>query len=322
MIKRIEVLILVLGLQITLTHAQDLNAGIRLYESGKYDEAFTRFGTVKKETPQFAESRYYMGLIAIQRKDMSKAEEYTKQAISTDDNVAKYHVSMVNIYGQQAIGASMLKQASFAPKIKTHMEAAARLDPKDINSRIMLLQYYTRAPKMMGGDIGKARETADEIGRLQRAEGFRAHAMVDQAEEKYQDAATNYQKALNLAPDSLKHYTALASFYHGRSDSEQALAVYERAMTRFPANNNLLLQAGRVAATSGSKYHERGIGYINRYIAETPNKSDRNLANAYYYLGQIEQDKKNVSAARTHYNSALKVNPEHRQAQQALSDLK
>ncbi|MBM3420776.1 MAG: hypothetical protein FJY11_06550, partial [Bacteroidetes bacterium] len=238
---------------------QNHTTGIRLFESGKYDEAFTQFSSVKKGSGEYAESRYYMGLISLRRRESDKAEEYTEQAIDANGNVAKYHLSMINILGQQASGASTLKQASIATRIKSHMESAARLDPKDINSRTMLIQFYVRAPKMMGGDIDKARKTADEISKINSAEGYRAHATIDQAEEKWAEAERNFQRAMNLAPDSLKHYTTLASFYQSRSNPEQAFSVYDRAMAKFPANRNLLMQAGRLASSSGPKYHDRGI---------------------------------------------------------------
>jgi len=301
---------------------QNHTTGIRLFESGKYDEAFTQFSSVKKGSGEYAESRYYMGLISLRRRESDKAEEYTEQAIDANGNVAKYHLSMINILGQQASGASTLKQASIATRIKSHMESAARLDPKDINSRTMLIQFYVRAPKMMGGDIDKARKTADEISKINSAEGYRAHATIDQAEEKWAEAERNFQRAMNLAPDSLKHYTTLASFYQSRSNPEQAFSVYDRAMAKFPANRNLLMQAGRLASSSGPKYHDRGIRHLNKYIADTPNKADRSLANAYYYLGVIEQGKKNNTAARNHFNAALKINPEHRQAQKSIGDMK
>ncbi len=302
--------------------AQDVRKAISLYESRKYDEAFAVFNSVRKGTPDYAESRWYMGMISSQQRDFSKAEEYTKQAISANGNQAKYHLSMAAILGQQAAGASTIRQATLAPKIKSHMETAAKLDPGDMNSRMLLLQFYTRAPKVMGGDTDKARKTADEIMAINRAEGYRAHATIDQVEEKFTEAERNYQRALNLAPDSLKHYNSLASFYQSRSKPEEALGVYDRAITRFPSNRNLLLQAGRIASGAGPKHHDKGVRYLNQYIEKSPGRSDRGLANAYYYLGVIESDRNNKTKATAHFNEALKINPEHRQAQQALSGLR
>lgn len=308
-------------MSVTITGAQDVKKAISLYQSRQYDDAFALFNTVRRGTTDYADSRYYMGLISLQKRDNSKAEEYTKQAISANGNDARYHLSMANIYGQQVAGANTIKQATLAPKIRSHMETAARLDPGDINSRLILLQFYTRAPKVMGGDTDKARKTADEIMKINRAEGYRAHASIDQAEEKFTEAERNYQRALNLAPDSLKHYTTLASFYQARSKPEEALGVYDRAITKFPSNRNLFLQAGRIASGAGTKYHERGLRYLNQYVEKSPGRSDRGLANAHYYLGVIERDRKNTQKATAHFNEALKINPEHRQSQQALSEL-
>jgi tetratricopeptide (TPR) repeat protein len=302
--------------------AQGYNQALSLYNSKKHDQAFAAFNLVKKGDPNYAESRYYMGMISTQKKDLSEAEEYLGQALSVNNEVAKYHLAMVNIYGQQVASAGTLKQATYASRIKTHMEEAARLDPGDINTRFMLIAFYSRAPKMMGGDMEKAKLAANQVLKVNRAEGFRALATVAIAQEKFPEAETNYKSALAASPDSLKYYTGLGNFYQSRSQYDNALAVYEQAIKKFPSNRNLLMQAGRVASLSGTKNSETGLKYLNAYVKSAQDKKDRNLANAYYYMGLIEKDKKNIPSARTHFAAALEINPSHQQSQKALDDLK
>ena len=306
----------------TTSFAQSFSQAVSLYESKKADEAFSSFNSIKKGDKNYAESRYYMGMISMQKNDLTKAEEYVSQALSANNEVAKYHLAMTNILGQKVAGAGPLRQATYASKIRTHMEEAARLDPNDINTRFMLIAFYSRAPKMMGGDMEKAKKAADEIFKKNRAEGYRALATIAVAEEKFVEAETNFKRAVSASPDSVKYYTGLASFYQSRSKYDEALGVYEQAITKFPSNRNLLLQAGRVVSLSGTKNSEKGLKYLNRYIESAPNKTDRNLASAYYYLGVIEKDKKNIPSARAHFTTALKINPSHQQSQQAINDLK
>ena len=206
-------------------HAQSFSAAMNLYGSKKYDEAYRQFGQIARSNAQYAESRYYMGLISMQKNDPSKAEEYLKQAVSANAGVSRYHLALANLYGQMARDASMLKQASLAVRIKTHLETAVKLDPKNMDASFMLVGLYTRAPRMMGGDPEKAKQVANNMMKHNRAEGLRALGFVAQAVEKPQEAETHYKNALNAAPDSLKYYQTLASFYQSTSKHDDALNI-------------------------------------------------------------------------------------------------
>ena len=301
---------------------QDFNSAVKLYESGKYDEAFKIFSSVKKGTPQYAECRYKMGMISMHKRLLSDAEDYFGQAVAANDKIASYHIAMVSLYGQIITDANPLRQAILAPKIKSHLEAAALIDPANLGVRVMLLGFYIRAPRIMGGDIEKAKKTADDIMKIDRAEGNRALGMVAQFEEKPADAERFFRTALLLTPDSVKHYTQLASFFQLASRYDEALDIYEKAVVKFPKNRNMLYQAGRVAAMSGTKNGEKGKKYLSAFIEQVPDKSNRNLANAYYFLGVIEKDRKNTSAALGYFNAALKINPNHRQSKEAIDAMK
>ncbi len=311
--------LLLFGVGVGFAWPQD--RAVKLFEEKQYDAAKKLFESIQKSDPTYAESNYYLGLIAIQQKEMEKAEQFMKKAVSVNGQVAKYHLGLVNLYGQLVMAAKPAKQATYAAKIKSHMESAVRLDPKDINTRFLLIGFYAMAPKILGGDKEKARKTADEIMNINRAEGFRALGTVAQAEEQFADAEIHLKRALSLAPDSLKHYQGLAAFYQSRAKNQDALIIYERAIARFPDNHNLLLQAGRTAAQSGPLFAEKGKDYLNAYLVKDFNPTARNKANAHYYLGMIEMEKKNPGVARKHYEKALQAHPEHRQARQALESL-
>lgn len=301
--------------------AQNFAAAKSQYDQKRFDEAYHQFGLVSKNQPQYAESRYYMGLIAMQKNDQPQAEEYLKQAVAANGEVSGYHLALANLYGQMAREANMIRQASLAGRIKSHLETAVKLDPRNMNASFMLVGLYTRAPRVMGGDPDKARQVATEMMKHNRAEGLRALGFIAQSGDKPQEAETHYKNAVNASPDSLKYYQALASFYQSASRHDDALAAYERALQRFPGERNLNLQAGRAAAMSGAKNSEKARKYLNTYIAETKQGNERSLANAWYYLGLAEKNGNNLPAARTHFNSALRLNPDHKQAKEALQAL-
>jgi tetratricopeptide (TPR) repeat protein len=300
--------------------SQDMNLGKKLIGERKWGEASAEFAKFGKETPGYADSRYYLGIICTRKKEFEKAETYLKEAILLNNNNADYHVALGSLLGEIAVDANPIKQGLLAPKIKNEFEIAARLDPKNITARWMLVNYYIRAPKFMGGDVEKGKKIADEIMKLNPAEGNSAWGTIRRSEKRYDLAEKNYQTAITLAPDSIQYYFALARFYEAIPNTDKALVTYQKTVKNFPANRMTYLNIGRLTANSG-KMMEEGEKSLNEFIRLTANKNDKSLANAYYYLGMIENKRGNPDKARKQIGLALEINPEHQPSKKFLKEL-
>jgi len=300
--------------------SQDMTLGKKLLAERKWEEASAEFARFGKDSPGYADSRYYLGIIYTRKKEFEKAETYLKQAIALNDNNAEYHVALGSLLGEIAVDANLVKQGMLAPRIKNEFEIAARLDPKNIQARWMLVNYYIRAPRFMGGDVEKGKAMADEIMKLNPAEGNSAWGMIRRSEKKNDLAEKNYQTAITLAPDSIQYYFALARFYEAIPNADKALETYQKTVKNFPSNRMAYLQVGKVTANSG-KMMDEGEKSLNEFVRLTPNKKDKSLANAYYYLGMIEKKRGNREKARTQIELALKINSEHQPSRKLLKEL-
>lgn len=58
-----------------------MNLGKRLIAERKLDEASAEFAKLSKDTPGYADSRYYLGIIHSGKKECEKAETYLKEAV-------------------------------------------------------------------------------------------------------------------------------------------------------------------------------------------------------------------------------------------------
>lgn len=299
-------------------YSQDLNLGKKLMTERKFDEAAVEFMKFKKGNPGFADGQYNLGLISTRKKEFDKAEDFLKQAIALDGNKSEYHIALGSLFGIMAADANPLKQGFLAPKIKNEFEIAARLDPKNIEARWMLINYYVRAPKIMGGDVEKGKTIANEIMKINQAEGNRALGSIWQMEGKNDFAEKYFLASITLAPDSIKYYNALARFYESIPDLGKALDIYYRIINKFPENRQPHLQIGRITATNGIKPDE-GEKALNEFISQTSN--NRSLANAYYYLGLIEKNRGKTSNAKNHFEMALKLYPDHKPTKEILKKM-
>lgn len=303
------------------SYAQDFSLAKKQFGLKEFDKAFSGFEKIAKDQPNYADSRYYMGLISFQKQELGKAEDFLKQAISKDENVAAYHLAIIRVYFQLINEGNMLKKASLASKLKKHMEAAVRLDPNNMNSAMMLIGFYKQAPGFMGGDSDKASALAGEVMKKSRADGHLAYALIAHIDKDSIKAETNYKKASEIQPDSVKYQYSLAQFYFSQKRIDKMLELFEHMFKRFPDNSYLMFQAGRLLAYSDVKFSERGIAYLTQFIQKADKEDTKNIADAYYFLGVIEKNKNNLSSAKGYIQKSLAIRKDHAGAKKMLQEL-
>lgn len=303
-----------------IVHGQDIAEGKRLFSEKKYEEAKAIFSAMRKGSPGYAESLYYLGRIHADQNNISEAQGFLEKAVKEEPQNAEYHFALGLVYSQRAMQGSTITQAMYAGKIKSTFEKVADLDNNNIQARWFLFGFYARAPKAMGGDMNKAKKIANEIRRIHPAEGSRAWGQIYQWEDSHEEAERALKRAVSLAPDSISNHIALGNFYNSIQNYNSAISVFENALKRSPENRNLLYQYGRTASLSGEKPDE-GLKAIRQFIDTAPDKNHSSLAAAYYHMGQIEEKRGNNSSAKRHYEAALRLNPDHKASKDALSSL-
>ncbi len=320
MMKRITISIVIYLVFAFVLQGQNLSEGIRLYHEKKYEEAGRIFNAVKKGSPGFAESMYYLGRISADQNNIPEAQGFLERAVKEDPQNADYHFALGLVYSQRAMQGNTLTQAMYAGKIRSTFEKVVELDNNNLLARWFLLGFYARAPKAMGGDMNKAKSIANEIRRIHPAEGSRAWGQVYQWEENHKEAEIALKRAVSLAPDSINNHVALGNFYNSVENYNSAISTFENALKHFPGNRNLLYQFGRTSSLSGIKQDE-GLKALKQFIDTATDKNHSSLAAAYYHMGQIEQKRGDSAAAKRQYEAALKVNPDHKPSKDALSSL-
>lgn len=296
--------------------------GIQLFKARRYDEARTIFLPVAKAGTD-AVAFFYLGRIAMEQNQVDDAIDWFERAVKAEDQNAEYHVWLGNAYGTKAGHASKLKQPFLAKKVKAEFERAAQLDPKNIEARSGLVQFYLQAPGIMGGSKEKAKQYADEMKRLDPWVGGFTLANV-YTDMKDNDAAEREYLALAHAfPDSTQPVVQLAVGYQQRALYDKAWAVVDEALKRAPNEPAYVFQVGRIAAVSGQQL-DRGKQALDRYLtfpAPAPGKRP-SLAAAHYRLGDIAAKRGDRATARQEYQTALQMDPKLEQAKKALEALK
>jgi tetratricopeptide (TPR) repeat protein len=286
-----------------------------LFESKKYTEANKILLTIDKKDKDFAEANYYKGRIAYEQQRYDNAAVYFEVAINENDKIADYYYWLGNAYGVTAEKANPIKQATLASKIRNAWEKAANLDPKNMPVRWSLITFYTKAPGFMGGSISKAKEMAEEIKKINPADGHRALGIVYQCDKKLTEAEKEYIEMVKLNPD----YTGmLINYYIEQKSYTKAFPIVEKALVDKPNDYGWMYMFGKISALSGTKL-DKGQECLEKYLLHQPAPNEPSLAGANMRLGQIYEKKANKPEAKKCFELAIKADPKLKEAKEGLA---
>ncbi len=295
-----------------------LQKGIDLYSEGKYSEARDVLLPIAKDDPEAA---YYAGLAYYDAGDVDKAIKWLKKAIKLDEDKSEYYFALGNVYASKSQNSGAIKAFSCAKKLKKNFEKTVELDPGNLQARMVLLQFYMRAPGIVGGDKKRGRYHAEEIRQRDPNLGHLAFALIYHLEENYEKAEKEYLAVVAALPDSLDYQYALGIFYQEINLPDKAVETFESICELHPDELNALYQIGRTGALLGS-HLDRAEECLLLYLQSEPGEDDPSLAWANYRLSMVYENGGNVEKAYHCYQTTLKLDPDHKEAKKALKKLK
>jgi tetratricopeptide (TPR) repeat protein len=286
----------------------------KLFDDHKYVEASKTLSAIRSESAEYAAAQYYLGRIAFESKKYDEAQDYFEAAVEKDEKVASYHSWLGNTYGIIARDANVFKQGMLAPKMKREWEKAIALDPKDLDSRTSLIQFYLQAPGFMGGSVDKAKEVANQLLKLKPAEGHLQLGNIYLSEKKPAEAEKEFKEMVKA---DQAYISGLANFYTKEKKYDQAFALFEEALKKNPEDILSIYQLGRTSALSGMKL-ERGEECLKKYLTYKPKPNEPSLAGANMRLAQIYEKKGKKAEAKRLFEAALKEDNSLKEAKEGL----
>jgi tetratricopeptide (TPR) repeat protein len=277
----------VLAASVLAAESAELAGARALFEAGRFPEAKLAFERLLAAEPANADVHYYLGRLALDRGDDDTAISELGRAEELAPGSARVHGALGNAYGRSAQKAGLLSKYGLARKCVAEFERAAALEPANVGYHESLLEFYYRAPSLVGGGSEKAANEAAIIMRLDPRRGHRAYATLDLANGKYDLAFAELEEVLKSAPDDY------ASLY----------------------------QLGRLAALSGHNL-DRGLGALRTCLKLKEPQGAPSHAAAQWRVGNILERKGDAAGARVAYESALRLDPKFTPASEALEKLR
>jgi tetratricopeptide (TPR) repeat protein len=111
----------------------NLQKGVSLYESRKFNDAAKSLESVPKSSSDYASAQFFLGRIAYDNKEYDEAVDRFKTATEKNPVNGEYFNWLGDAYAGVGSTSSFFTQMSVGPKALRAWERAAQLNPKIIN---------------------------------------------------------------------------------------------------------------------------------------------------------------------------------------------
>lgn len=261
------------------------------------------------------------GKAQLKANELEAAAESFEEAVEAAPNNAEAHHLLGAAYGRLASNASMFGKMRLAGKIKEQFERAVQLAPEELEYRESLIQFYAQAPAVAGGGIDKARVQAAEIGKRDAVRGKLAEAVISRLEDKPEAALAAYRAAAEARPEDPRTSMPLGLYLQELKRWDEAFGHFKLMVSRAPDFMPAWYQLGRTSVLANAR-HAEGIAALKKYLATSPGPLDPPLAAAHWRLGMLHEQLKQVAEARSAFQAALAMDPQHAEAKAGLKRVK
>ena len=285
--------------------------------AGRVDEAIAELNEHLASAPADAESSNLLCRAYYALEDWDHAESSCKKAASLDPENSRFHLWLGRVYGEKADRANVLAAVGLAEKARGEFEHAVQMNPKDLDARLDLAEFYVLAPRILGGGEQKAREQAQSIGTLNLGREHWVYARIAEQKKDAVTAEREYRQYIDLSKGAAEAWLNLAFFLRRQlriEEMEQALVKLSQApMSRLDA----LFDASEILYRTGRSF-PFATELLRRYLAAGPVEAAPAFK-ARYLLGLLLEKQGDKAGAVQEYRASLSLARNFGIAQQALN---
>src|SRR6266853_2337838 len=171
-------LILVLALFSSAPLAAADESAPALLAAGRADDAITTLRSKINNSPSDGESYNLLCRAYFSMGDWDRGISACEKAVALAPTNSRFHLWLGRIYGEKADKSGFMTAAGLARRVRDEFEKAVHLNPKNVDARSDLAEFYLEAPGIVGGGRDKAQEQADSLLSLDPAQAHWVNARI------------------------------------------------------------------------------------------------------------------------------------------------
>jgi Flp pilus assembly protein TadD len=219
--------------------------------------------------------------------DFKKATEALEKAVAADPDNSEFNLWLGRAYGRRAETSSLITAPGYASKARQYFEKAAQLNPHSLEAQSDLFEYYLEAPGFLGGGFEKAAATAEQIARINPAEGHWAQARLDEKRKEFSSAEEQLRRAIELTPHQVGRLVDLARLLARQGRMEESDQSFARAEAIAPGSPKVLFAKADVYIKTGRNLNI-AKDLLKRYLSLTLTPEDPPRSQAEKLLKQLQ----------------------------------
>jgi tetratricopeptide (TPR) repeat protein len=298
-----------------------LAAAKQAFEKGEYRKAVTILEPAAAKDSNNGDIQLLLTKAYLQTNQTDSAIKSAEKAVAINPNNSEYHDWLGQAYGDKASHASIFSAYPLARKTQKEFETAVKLDEHNFDAAQNLVEYDCTAPSIVGGGEDKAQPIIQKLLSLDAAQGHYAEGNCRLQKKDLAGVDAAFTQALTSKPKSIAQIYNMAVYFAGRGQGDKVLAAADAGLAVAPGDPRVKFMRAVGWTLKGENQAEaeknlREYLSLNSSIADYPSS-----ASAHYWIGRLYESRKNTVGARSEYETALKLDPKYKNAQEALKKL-
>jgi len=306
----------------TIKQEASLEAGRHAYEASDYAKAIQVLQAAAAKDPQNADVQLLLAKSYLELQQHDPAIKSAERAVAIDAQNSIYHEWLGRAYGEKADHASWFSAISLAKKTRKEFETAVQLDARNFSARQALIEFDCSAPGIVGGGEDKALPQIKQLAEIDAAEGHYAAGNCRRQKKDFAAADEEFTKALDSNSKSAELIYDIGDYAVKRSQTGRLLAVADAGERVAPDDPRGKFYRG-VALVLKKEDLKEAERLLKEYSERAPTRSGYpRPAAAHAWLGRLFEDQNKMEEAAREFESAVKLDPKNKMAQEALKRLK
>jgi tetratricopeptide (TPR) repeat protein len=326
-----------------------------LIEANHWKQAYQIASSRISQNPADAQAHAWMSKIKATFGDLAASLAEAQKAVDLDPRNAQFHAQLSEACALTADVAHVLTALPYVHCMKREVDRTLSIDPRNIDTRLVYMMFSWKAPSIAGGDHGRAKKIAEEIGHISPAWGYLALARLLQDLDNDGLKEDLLQKAVAADPKFYRARMALATFYavnakqkrfdlaereahamQGLDPSNEGayeiLARIYASESRWQELEDVLVQSARQAPDDATPFYAaaetlsdsnieipRAERFLARYLGQAPEGRQPTHAKARWLLARLYAKEGKMQEAVKELQVSLRLDP---QFEPAAKDLK